>query len=168
MARQPGRNGAPVPSVEPCAAVHAEILALVHAAAFAEPWDAAAFRILMATPGSLSFLAQSPTSVLGFILGRVAADECEVLTIGVKPEARRKGVAGRLLDRLITAAAEAGARRIYLEVAVGNGPARRLYDSRGFSVVGRRPRYYRAADGIGEDAVVLGRDVPLSSPGRAS
>lgn len=45
-----------------------------------------------------------------------------------------------------------GCRRATLEVRLGNGPARALYEGFGFRVVGRRPGYY--AD-TGEDALLL-------------
>ncbi|HET8995878.1 MAG TPA: ribosomal-protein-alanine acetyltransferase, partial [Acetobacteraceae bacterium] len=44
-----------------------------------------------------------------------------------------------------------GAATLTLEVAVDNAAARRLYESTGFTQVGRRKRYY--ADG--SDALVL-------------
>ncbi len=86
----------------------------------------------------------------GFVLARVAADEAEVLTLAVMPEARRAGLGRALMVAAMEAAVVRGAAAMLLEVAEGNGAARGLYAALGFSVVGRRRRYYGA-----EDALVL-------------
>lgn len=51
-------------------------------------------------------------------------------------------------------AADRGAQRVFLEVRPSNTPALALYHSEGFNEIGRRPRYYPAAQGR-EDAVVM-------------
>jgi ribosomal-protein-alanine N-acetyltransferase len=38
-----------------------------------------------------------------------------------------------------------------------DNPARQLYDQMGFSIVGRRPDYYRGKDGKLRDAVTMQR-----------
>jgi ribosomal-protein-alanine N-acetyltransferase len=93
----------------------------------------------------------------GMILVRVAADEAEILTLGVAPKARRAGLGRALLDAACEAARAAGAARLFLEVAATNQAARALYDAAGFAQIGRRRRYY--ADGT--DALMMSR--PLTS-----
>jgi ribosomal-protein-alanine N-acetyltransferase len=93
------------------------------------------------------------------LLARVAADEAEILTIGVAPEARRLGVGRGLLAAAMRRAASAGAAAMFLEVASTNTPARALYENAGFVRVGRRARYYPN----GGDALVLRAD--LAAPG---
>jgi ribosomal-protein-alanine N-acetyltransferase len=44
---------------------------------------------------------------------------------------------------------------LWLEVRASNDRARHVYRQRGFVEVGRRPRYYPAARGAREDAVVM-------------
>ena len=148
------------PFIEPCGVIHVEVLATLHAQVFPDAWDAEAFRTLMATPGILGFVARAGTEPLGFVLGRVAADECEILTIGVLPPARRRGTGRVLLGGLIAAAGRVGARHVFLEVGVANGPARKLYESNGFVAAGRRPNYYRPRGGSAEDALILRLDLP--------
>ena len=46
------------------------------------------------------------------------------------------------------------ADRVFLEVRPSNPGAQALYASEGFIEIGRRPRYYPAADGR-EDAIVM-------------
>lgn len=135
----------------PVGAEAAAALAPLHAAAFppAERWGVDALRLMLEMPGAFALLCPEE----GFIIARVAADEAEILTLAVAPEARRQGVARRLLRAASRQAAENGAGRLFLEVAVGNAAARGLYEGAGFTVAGLRRRYY--ADG--GDALVLSR-----------
>ena len=72
----------------------------------------------------------------------VVADEAEILTVGVVPAARRRGIARRLLAALLAEAARARrAPRCFLEVRVDNDAARALYAQRGL----RRARRAAAA-----------------------
>jgi ribosomal-protein-alanine N-acetyltransferase len=138
----------------------AELLAKLHGACFAPAWDAASFRGLLRRPGCLAFVAaaQAPQ---GFILIQLAADECEILTIGTLPEARRGGFARALLQHAAAAATERGARAMFLEVAEDNHAARALYQGCGFTETGRRRGYYRAQDGHVSDALTLRAALPL-------
>ena len=130
----------------------APALARLHAACFAQAWDGNAMRGLMESPGILAFLAH-----WGFVMARVVADEAEILSIGVEPEARRAGRGAALLAQAAEAAQASGARTMFLEVATGNDAARALYGRFGFREAGRRKAYYAA----GEDAMVLRADLPL-------
>ena len=119
--------------------------------AFADPWNAGDF--VDAVTGGVPFLvAETDAGVVGYAIGRVAADEGEILNVAVQPEWRRRGIARRLVEALLAALAAAGARQVYLEVRESNVAARQLYAAFGFGEVGRRARYYRRPV---EDAVVL-------------
>jgi ribosomal-protein-alanine N-acetyltransferase len=52
-----------------------------------------------------------------------------------------------------------GVRSVFLEVEENNQPARRLYERSGFTVIGRRERYYREANGEQLNAMVMRRDL---------
>ena len=80
--------------------------------------------------------------------------ETEILSIGVLPERRRRGIAGTLLNAVFAEAERRGGDSVVLEVAADNDPARRLYAGLGFRPVGRRPRYYNRATGAA-DALIL-------------
>src|SRR5262249_3464495 len=88
-------------------------------------------------------------------LVRFAADEAEILTLGVAPSARTQGIGGQILDAVVTLVRRRGSRSLFLEVAVDNGHARRLYASRGFREVGRRPGYYDRGSEPRQDALIL-------------
>ncbi len=128
----------------------AEGLADLHAEAFDTPWSAAAFADLL---GQAGVLLEAEAD--GFILIRTVADEAEVLTLAVRPAARRQGIGARLVRRARVRAITAGAERMFLEVAEDNAAAGALYAGSGFEAAGRRRRYYARADGQPVDALLL-------------
>lgn len=136
---------------------HAVDIAGLHAQMFPVAWDEAAIQKLLAHPGSVALVAchGSPQQVGAFGLAQVAADEAEILTIGVTPDWRRHGIAKRLVSGLSRAAARAGAKSLFLEVGESNSSARALYVKCGFAEVGRRKDYYTLPTGKTEDAIVM-------------
>jgi ribosomal-protein-alanine N-acetyltransferase len=134
------------------------VLSALHRACFAEAWDEAALASLLAMPGALALLATSHEEPLGFVILRAIAGEAEILSIGVRPQARRRGIGRRLLAAAVDVAEAAGAEQLFLEVAADNIQARGLYLGDGFSEVGRRPNYYRRI-GSAITALVLSRPI---------
>ena len=128
----------------------ARALAALHAEAFETPWSAQAFADLLDQAGVVLEGAED-----GFILIRAVAEEAEILTLAVRPSARRQGLGGRLVKAASRRAVELGASRMFLEVAEDNAPARGLYGALGFEAAGRRPRYYSRAEGPAVDALLL-------------
>ena len=104
---------------------HVAPLATIHAAAFlpAEAWGEDAISLQLALPGVFGFIDERG----GMLLGRVTVDEAEVLTLAVMPEVRRQGIARELLQAAGAHARSGGGQTMFLEVAVGNVPARELY-----------------------------------------
>ena len=97
---------------------------------------------------------------LGFLVLRVAADQAEIITLGVVPSARRTGIATALLSAAEAEAADKGAVEVFLEVASDNAAARALYEKAGYRRVGCRPRYYLRRDQSRVDALVLSKATP--------
>jgi [ribosomal protein S18]-alanine N-acetyltransferase len=137
-------------------ATHAAAMAAIHADAFppADAWSADSIAKLLRMPGAVAFL--DPAG--GMVMARVTADEAEILTLAVASDARRQGLGRRLLTRAAREVRDAGATRLFLEVAEANNAARTLYVAAGFSECGRRPRYYSD----GSDALVLHRRLTSS------
>lgn len=131
-------------------------LADIHAEAFEAPWDEAAMASLLDSPGV--FVRGDDQ---GFIMMRVIVDEAEILTVGVRPSARRGGRGRQLVEQAIVESAARGAERMFLEVAESNAAARALYVSCGFEVVGQRRGYYQRTDGSREDALMMALKFPL-------
>jgi len=135
-------------TIERVGPAHAAVLAAIHGAAFPhDAWGAGAFQVQLEMHSVLALL----DSRGGLALLRVTADEAEVLTLGVLPAMRRRGIARDLLGEATRRARALGVRAVFLEVGVRNRPARTLYEAAGFTEVGRRRRYYAN----GEDALIL-------------
>jgi [ribosomal protein S18]-alanine N-acetyltransferase len=134
----------------------AEISAL-HKKLFSPGWDEAAINSLLEHPASTSLIAVTgdPKVIVGFVIGQLAADEAEILSIGCTPEWQRVGLGKMVVQGLVRAAKRGDAKRLFLEVAEDNTAARALYASLGFVESGRRKRYYERTEGEPVDALVL-------------
>lgn len=148
-----------LPSIRAVNPFDLEFLAVLHAACFPEePWDAAALGQMLSLPGCFGLLAVGGQP-LGLVLCRVAADEAEVLTLGVAPTVRQAGVGRALVEAAAARARALGAARLFLEVAADNAAGLCLYRGCGFVTVGRRPAYYRRGGHKGFiDALILKRE----------
>jgi len=82
----------------------------------------------------------------------VMAGEAHIITIAVRPEHRRQGIAETLLIAAIELAVSLGAHLMTLEVRQSNAAAQALYGKYGFAVTGTRKAYY---NDNGEDAVIM-------------
>jgi tRNA threonylcarbamoyl adenosine modification protein YeaZ/ribosomal-protein-alanine acetyltransferase len=143
--------------IEPAGPEAAGVLAGLHGLSFDTPWDENSFAGIMSSPGVVATVALESGEPLGFLLTRQAADEAEIITIGTKPTARRRGIAKRLIDHQLAEFPARGVAQVFLEVAEPNHAARALYQSLGFAEAGRRRGYYKRADGSVEDALLLRR-----------
>jgi ribosomal-protein-alanine N-acetyltransferase len=119
--------------------------------AFSDPWSFGDFAECAAV-GVPFLVAVERGSVVGYVIGQTAADEGEILNLGVAPAHRGRGVGHALVERMLALLHERGAEVAYLEVRESNSAAQHLYQSLGFREVARRRRYYRRPV---EDAVVL-------------
>jgi ribosomal-protein-alanine N-acetyltransferase len=129
------------------------ILRVQEASAGAAAWSAADYESLLAESSGLLYIAEA-ADVVGFLVGRLAADELEILNAAVSPDQRGSGVGSRLLRLILEEAVRRGARSAWLEVRESNQRARLFYRSFGFQQAYRRPRFYRNPD---EDGVVYRR-----------
>lgn len=134
-------------------------LAAIHAEAFDAGWSAETIARLVDQVGVIALSEDA-----GFILIRVVADEAEILTLAVRPSARRCGVGARLVRQAADRARDDGAVRLFLEVAEDNTAARALYAACGYETVGRRPGYYVRPDGSNEAALILALNLSGALP----
>ncbi len=131
-----------------------ELLAALHKSSFARPWSAGDFTELLTLPGTESLVATtSDKEPAGMILFRHAAGEGEILTLAVRPDMRRSGIATALVAETVQRLRSIVVS-VFLEVAPSNRAARALYHSAGFVEVGRRPAYY-GSGGESEDALIM-------------
>ena len=129
-------------------------MAALHARCFITPppWSAQAFAGLQASTGVFTH-----GDARGFVLGRALAGEAEVLTLAVAPEARRLGLGHALMQHFHDTARDAGAETAFLEVAENNAAAIALYLSLGYTRTGTRRGYFKSADSLSLDALVMAK-----------
>jgi ribosomal-protein-alanine N-acetyltransferase len=124
----------------------ARVLAALHHDCFRRPWDEAAMAQFASAPGTLCLIGSvgnGASSVAGgLLIARKAGDEAEILTFGVTPSCRKRGLGRALLETAVERLRASGAKRLFLEVEDGNEAALRLYLACGAAPVGRRPGYY--------------------------
>ena len=134
-------------------------LSRIHLISFNEGWSGGMIERILSTPDTYGLVARDSRtwSIAGFVLLRIAVDECEILSLAVAPKFRGVGVGGLILDGAMRKAAELGSSSLFLEVAEDNPIAVGLYRSRELVTVGRRPGYYLNKDGTRTAAVTMSR-----------
>jgi len=142
-------------SIDRAAPGDAGLMAAIHASCFARPWDETAMAQFIAGPGMLCLVAsaseESGTGPVGLLIARNAAGEAELLTLGVAPACRRRGIGRALLKAAAAALRASGAKQLFLEVEHGNDAGLALYRSFGAVEIGQRKGYYRH----GADAAIF-------------
>jgi ribosomal-protein-alanine N-acetyltransferase len=146
-------------SVREAGEADAPIFATLHAECFDNPWTMQDFAQLAAMPGALCLIAAENGEPIAFALARAAAGEAEIITVGTRPFARRRGMAQRLLQECMARLKGLGATDLFIEVARSNGAAIALYRSTGFVEAGVRRGYYARPSEAGEDALVMRRAI---------
>ena len=117
------------------------------------PWSASQYREEFSTPTRHFVVAiDEQQSIVGYA-GVFAPGEAEadILTVGVVPEQRGKGIAKALMGLITDWAKVQGSTAMMLEVKVDNVEAIGLYQSLGYSQLNVRKNYF----GPGLDAQVM-------------
>lgn len=101
-----------------------------------------------------SATAAATQAIAGFIIAHpVRGKAGRLLTLDIIPEARRLGLASLLMDECEHRLRDFGCTEVYLETAVNNGPALRLYRKLGYQILRTLPGYYAAS----LDAFLMGK-----------
>lgn len=85
-----------------------------------------------------SFVSESDGTIHAAILNTHWMGSPLIADLGVRPDARRRGLGKALVLRTMNALSHMGEDKLALYVTLGNEPAIRLYDRLGFRVVGGR------------------------------
>ena len=101
---------------------------------------------LAARPRRSYVVEEQDGRVLGYAGVDLGGEVADVMTMAVAPAARGHGLGRRLLDELVARAEGDHAAYLMLEVREDNGPARKLYESKGFELLTVRRRYYQPGD----------------------
>ncbi|MBE7035192.1 MAG: ribosomal-protein-alanine N-acetyltransferase [Ruminococcaceae bacterium] len=118
---------------------------------FVTPWTLAMFAGELTNPVTeyrLLVDGKTPVAYMGLWC---VADEGQITNVAVHPAYRRRGLAKRLIQYFIDYARDKNLSCLTLEVRESNEAAQALYKKMGFTVVGRRNRYYEGK----EDAILM-------------
>jgi [ribosomal protein S18]-alanine N-acetyltransferase len=80
--------------------------------------------------------------IVGFAVAQPVRKIGRILTLDIIPEARRFGLATKLMHACEKRLRAGGCDQVYLETAVNNEPALLLYHKLGYEIVRRLPLYY--------------------------
>ena len=122
-------------------------------------------RVCFTTPWSRNMLAEEldnylsaflvalddNDNVAGYAGLQAVLDEGYITNVAVRPDCRRQGIAGKLLQVFLDFAKGNHLAFLSLEVRASNSAARELYESFGFEEDGIRPGFYASPK---EDAVL--------------
>lgn len=132
-----------------------ERVAELEAQCFRTPWSFNSLLGELSNSVAYYIVAVDEDVVCGYAGMWVLFDEAHMTNIAVEQGHRNRGIARRMILRLMKAALKKGAERMTLEVRETNHTAQRLYASLGFGFAGIRKRYYTDT---GENALILWND----------
>ena len=135
----------------------------IEVAAYPFPWSRGNFADSLSSGHLARVLLAPGGEMLGYFVAMAGVDEMHLLNITVARELQGRGHARRLLDELFDLCHARRAGTLWLEVREGNAHARAIYRHLGFEVVGLRERYYPAAFGRREDAVVMSLKIDVAT-----
>jgi len=142
--------------IVPMTAEHLDEVAELERVCFSVPWSR---NMLAEELDNLlsAFLVALDNSgaVVGYAGLQVVLDEGYITNVAVRPDCRRQGIAGKLLQVFLDFAQGNKLAFLTLEVRASNYDAIALYGSRGFRSVGRRKNYYEHPK---EDAIIMTRN----------
>lgn len=136
----------------PLAAAHLREVLAIENEAYPEPWSEAMFREEIHHARSYFVVVMRDGALIGYGGYWPLLDEAHITSVTIKEDCRALGYGRALLAHMLQRAAEDGMSVATLEVRESNVRARRLYESFGFAVTGRRRRYYPKTD---EDALIM-------------
>lgn len=100
-------------------------------------------QIYHAISPNMFLVAELGGTVIGYVIGLLETrGEGHIVSIGVHPNYRGRGVATALLNEVLSRFKAKGAKSAKLEVRVSNLPAINLYKKLGFRIIGTVEKYY--------------------------
>lgn len=122
------------------------------------PWSTSQYKEEFSSPTRRFVVAvDAEQNIVGYAgVFAPGGAEADVLTVGVVPAQRGKGIAKALMALITDWAKEQGSIAMMLEVKVDNAEAIGLYQSLGYSQLNIRKDYF----GAGLDALVMRLELP--------
>lgn len=140
--------------IEPMKHWNVDEVAAIEAACFSTPWSCNAFADAVDSENYEYIVALDGNdgSVAAYAGMQVVLDEAEITNIAVAERYRRRGIAGKLLEGLVTLCLRRDVKYLHLEVRESNTAARSLYEKCGFEIDGMRKNFYQKPT---ENAVLM-------------
>ena len=139
----------------PMADQHIAQIAELERICFSDPWSAKSVAGELNNSLSCWLVCVAGGRVLGYVGSQTVLGETDMMNVAVAPDARRQGIAERLIVELVEQLKKRDSHCLTLEVRSSNAPAIALYEKLQFHQVGRRPNYYRNPK---EDALILRKE----------
>lgn len=142
--------------IVPLTADHLDEAAELERLCFSDPWSRNMLAEELNNDLSALLAAEDDSGrLVGYAGLQVILDEGYITNVAVRPECRRQGIAGKLLQVFVDFAQGNRLAFLTLEVRASNYDAIALYGSRGFRSAGRRKNYYEHPR---EDAIIMTRE----------
>ncbi|MBM2830513.1 MAG: putative acetyltransferase [Gammaproteobacteria bacterium] len=146
-----------LPDFRPMMDVDLEEILSIEQSAYIYPWSDIIFQDCLRV-GYCSWVLEHDATIIAYGVMSVAAGECHLLNLCVRPDVHNRGYGSMMLEYLLNLARDHNADTAFLEVRPSNECARKLYHRAGFNEVGMRRDYYPAEFGR-EDAIILARSL---------
>ena len=120
---------------------------------FSLPWSEKSFAESFVREDTIFLVCKEKDGAIkGYIGMYLSFDEASITNVAVASQFRKRGCGKQLVIAAKTAAKEAGAESIFLEVRISNEPAISLYKKQGFENLGIRKKFYEHPV---EDAIIM-------------
>lgn len=140
-------------TVVPMKNIHLDQVEEIERLCFPDPWSRRLLDETLENAQMTNLAAvDGGGQVLGYASMQAVLDEGYLYNIAVRPDCRRQGVGGALLEALHRSAAEKNLAFLSLEVRRSNLGAQALYAQYGYRTAGVRKNYYERPK---EDAIIM-------------
>ncbi|HAH31551.1 MAG TPA: hypothetical protein DCL44_04485 [Elusimicrobia bacterium] len=124
-------------------------------------WGVKGLQAEFSNRNAVTLLVEDAGKTAGFINFWIVRPEVQLNAVVVSKAGLRRGAASGLLAKMYEYAKKNDCFCVDLEVSAANLPAIKLYEKHGFSVVGRRPKFYNNS----EDALLMRKALDNRAPG---
>lgn len=123
-----------------------------------EAYDLDTFQFLLSNPQAVARkVVLADGHMIGFAVGMLEPGGVgHLISVGVAPEWRRRGIGKLLMEEMERGFAKRGATTVRLEVRAGNVIAQQLYLKLGYTITQQIPNYYAN----GDEALVMVKALP--------
>jgi len=138
--------------IRPMSEADLEAISAIEAATFPDPWPRSALaHEAVRNPYCSASVIEEEGTVAGYAFCWVVFEQAHLINIAIAPGLRSRGLGEALLVHVMRHATAQGAEVMHLEVRDENQAAIALYLKYGFTILGRKDKYY----GDGAAAILM-------------